>query len=174
MMRLRTALRIVGLIVALALALLATVSCGDGNDTEPTAGKAGAMEVTNAYARGVMDSGAVYFTMKNTGDTDDTLIGVSTEAAGKAALHETVAGEEATMKMQPVAEIEILARREATLEPGGYHVMLMDLKAPLEEGDTIELVLTFQQAGAVIIQAPVISFAEPGDGMDVEMDNGMD
>ncbi len=164
----------VGLIGALALALLATVNCGGGNGPGATAGKAGAMEVTNAYARGVMDGGAVYFSMKNTGDTDDALIGVSTEAAGKAALHETVTGEGTTMKMQPVAEIEIPARGEATLEPGGYHVMLMDLKEPLEEGGTIELVLTFQQAGSVIIQAPVITFAEPDDGMDGEMDNGMD
>ncbi len=160
------ALRSVVLMSALVLTLLVTASCGDDDNTAASVAKAGAMEVANAYAHGVMDGGAVYFTMKNTGDTDDTLIGATAEAAGNAALHETVAGEGTTMRMQPIDEIEIPAGGIVTLEPGGYHVMLMDLIEPLTTGDTVEVRLTFQQAGSVSIQATATSFSEPDDGME--------
>ncbi|OGO51352.1 MAG: hypothetical protein A2148_10650 [Chloroflexi bacterium RBG_16_68_14] len=143
---------------AFVLALLAAASCG-GDDTGPVAGKVGALEVTDAYARGVMDDVAVYFTVKNTGDTDDALVEASAEVAGMATLHETVT-EGVNVRMPPVAEIEIPAQEEITLQPGGYHVMLMDLERPLKEGDSIEVRLTFRQAGTATIQVPVVPYAE--------------
>lgn len=172
MMKRRTALWIAGLIAMHALAPLTTMSCG-ADETDNTVGKVGTLEVTDAYARGVMDGGAVYFTVKNTGDTDDALTSVSPDVARKAGLHRTVI-EGTTMKMQPVAEIAIPAKGETILEPGGYHVMLMDLKEPLEEGDTIDLVLTFQEAGSISIQAPVTPYADSDDGMDDGIDDAMD
>lgn len=164
MMRRRTALWIAGLIGTLVLTLLVSVSCGDDEDTAGTAAKVGALEITNAYARGVMDRGAVYFTVKNTGDEDDALTAASTDVAEEAQLH-TVVTEGVTARMQPVAEIEIPAKGETTLQPGGYHVMLMDPEEPLEEGDTIEVELTFEKAGSVSIRATVVSYEESDDGM---------
>ena len=159
MMRRLTALWIVGLIGTLVLALLVTVSCGDDDDTGATVGKIGALEVTDAGARAVLNGGAAYFTVKNTGDTDDALVDASSDVARKVELHEVVTVE-GMHKMQPVAEIAIPAKGEAILQPGGYHVMLLDLEETLEVGDTITLTLTFKEAGSLDIQAGVVPYAE--------------
>jgi len=158
-MRQPTALWIVGLIGTVVLTLLATASCANEDDTGTAAGKVGNLEVTDAYARGVMDGVAVYFTVKNTGDTDDALIEVSTEVAGMAMLHESVT-EGVSVRMQAVPEIEVPAQGETTLQPGGHHVMLTDLTVTLNAGDSVELQLVFRQAGTVSIQVPVVPYAE--------------
>ena len=59
------------------------------------------------------------------------------------------------MTMQPVDSIELPAGEEVALEPGGYHIMLLDLVAPLEVGDTFDIVLTFENAGEVTVTAEV-------------------
>ena len=59
------------------------------------------------------------------------------------------------MTMQPVDSIELPAGEEVSLEPGGYHIMLLDLVAPLEVGDTFEITLTFENAGEVTVTAEV-------------------
>ena len=59
------------------------------------------------------------------------------------------------MSMQEVAAIEVPAGGEVALEPGGYHVMLLDLAAPLADGETVELTLEFEQAGTVTATAEV-------------------
>ena len=59
------------------------------------------------------------------------------------------------MTMQPVDSIELPAGEEVALEPGGYHIMLLDLVAPLEVGDTFEITLTFENAGEVTVTAEV-------------------
>jgi copper(I)-binding protein len=59
------------------------------------------------------------------------------------------------MTMQEVDEIPVPAGETVSLEPGGYHVMLLDLVAPLEAGDTIEVTLTFAEAGEVVVEAEV-------------------
>ena len=59
------------------------------------------------------------------------------------------------MMMRPVDRVEIAAGSRAEFEPGGYHVMLLDLAAPLELGSTFEIVLTFEKAGDVTVTAEV-------------------
>jgi len=59
------------------------------------------------------------------------------------------------MTMREVAGIDIPAGGSVSLEPGGYHVMLLDLKAPLTEGETVSITLTFEDAGTVVVEAPV-------------------
>jgi copper(I)-binding protein len=156
---------------ALVLTLAAAVSCGGDEDTGTEAVKVGDLEITDAYARVVMDGGAAYFTIKNTGSADDALVGAASDVAGKVALHESV-GDGTTMTMRPVEEIAIPAGGEAILEPGGYHVMLTDLKQPLEEGDTFKVTLTFKEAGSVDMDVTVRAFTESDDGMDGTMESG--
>lgn len=60
-----------------------------------------------------------------------------------------------TMSMQPVDGIEVPAGEEVVLEPGGYHVMLLELAEPLEEGETFELTLTFAEAGEQTVTVEV-------------------
>ena len=59
------------------------------------------------------------------------------------------------MQMVPVDEIPVPAGETVALEPGGYHIMLLDLAAPLEVGDTIEVTLTFETAGEMVLEAEV-------------------
>lgn len=63
------------------------------------------------------------------------------------------------MKMQQVMEIELPAGTSVALEPGGLHIMLIGLVNPLETGDTIEITLTFQNGGEVVVSVPVLDEA---------------
>ena len=59
------------------------------------------------------------------------------------------------MTMQEVSSIEIPAGGSVQLKPGGYHIMLMELAAPLKKGETVAITLTFEKAGTQTVQAPV-------------------
>lgn len=79
------------------------------------------------------------------GDTSTTMMGGSdTTMAGS--------GE---MMMRPVESIELPAGEAVALEPGGYHVMLIDLVAPLEVGSTVQITLEFEQADSMTVDVPV-------------------
>ena len=79
---------------------------------------------------------------------------MSTPAAKMAGLHET-RQVDGVMKMQHVDGIDIPANGTLEMKPGGYHIMLMGLNAPLKEGDEIDLTLTFEKAGEVKVKAKV-------------------
>jgi len=121
-------------------------------------------------------AGAAYMIIHNSTDADDALVGVSSPAAESVELHLSSMDEEGMMSMNQVDEIPILAHADAVLEPGGYHVMLIDLVAPLEEGAEVELDLEFMTADPQTVTAPVMAAAPMMAGMDMdhEMDQGMD
>jgi copper(I)-binding protein len=83
----------------------------------------------------------------------ETLTGVTSPAAGSVEMHRT-----STMSgmtgMEPVSAIHIPAGGTVTLEPGGFHLMLMSPK-PIQVGQTVDLVLTFEKAGAMTVKAEV-------------------
>jgi copper(I)-binding protein len=62
---------------------------------------------------------------------------------------------EGEMTMRPVDGIDIPAEGTVTLEPGGYHVMLIDLAKPLAAGETFDLTLTFENAGEQVVTVTV-------------------
>ena len=150
---------------------------------EPTDG---ALEVSGAWARtspAVATAGAVYLEIANGTNTDDALVEASVDAgvAATVELHETAeadtdggamgGGDMGTdgststsmgapmMEMKPVEEIPVPAGETVALEPGGFHIMLLDLAEPLEVGDTLELTLTFAEAGDVAVAAEVRDLA---------------
>jgi copper(I)-binding protein len=88
-------------------------------------------------------------------DDGDRLVSASTNIAETAELHETTA-EDGSMAMQQVDGIEIPAGGEAVLEPGGFHVMLVDVTEELAEGDTVDLTLVFENAGEQAVSAEVV------------------
>ena len=93
-------------------------------------------------------TGAVFFTIDNAGNTTDRLLRASTPVAAGVAVHQMAqAGGMMTMRAVPSLEIRPGARLE--LGPGGYHLMLIDLKQPLKTGDRFPLVLTFEHTGTV-------------------------
>ena len=105
-------------------------------------------------------SGAVYLTLRSS--TDDRLLAVATPAAAQAEPHEMKMVNN-IMQMRPLAEgLALPAGQDVTLRPGGYHIMLEGLKAPLTEGDTVALHLTFQKAPPLDVQAKVLSIGASG------------
>ena len=70
-------------------------------------------------------------------------------------LHETTTGDDGMTGMHHTASIAIPANGMVALEPGGYHVMLEGLKRALVADDTVQLVLTFEQAGPITVDARV-------------------
>jgi copper(I)-binding protein len=139
----------------LALALLAII--GGFAPAWAQDARIGELGVSQPWARasiGKAKNGAAYMTIANDGATSDRLIGVSSPVAKKAALHtHEMQGE--VMKMRRVAAIEVGPGQSAVLKPGGLHVMLMGLKAPLAEGASFPLTLSFEKAGALDIRVEV-------------------
>ena len=76
------------------------------------------------------------------------LVGASTPVAGTAEVHE-MKMEGDVMKMRAVPRLDLPAGRTTELKPGGYHIMLMDLKQPLTAGSKVPLTLTFRDANGV-------------------------
>jgi copper(I)-binding protein len=104
-------------------------------------------QIDHPWARasaGAATTGAAYLTITGTGAAD-RLTGVSTPAAATAEIHESMA-DMGTMKMRPVPGLTLAPGKPVKLGPGGYHVMLTGLKAPLKQGDSFPLTLTFEHA----------------------------
>ena len=119
--------------------------------------RTGEIHIMQAWARataGRVPNGVAYMMLKNKGSEPDRLIGASSPVAKRAGLH-TSRMEGGMMKMVPVTAIEVGPGGSAMLKPGGLHVMLMGLKAPLKEGETFPLTLTFERSGAVTIDVAV-------------------
>lgn len=81
--------------------------------------------------------------MRLTADKNARLVSASSPVAGVVEIHE-MAMVDNVMKMRQIPGLDLPAGRTTDLKPGGYHVMLMDLKAPLKDGDTVELNLVVE------------------------------
>ena len=139
-----------------ALAILAAcllAACGDGDD-------ASAIEVSNARARfTTTDVGAIYLDIRSTG-AGDRLVAASADLAAEVQVHEVVR-EGGSSRMRPVADgIAIAAGGRVSLEPGGYHLMLLGVAEVPDAGDTFELTLQFERAGRVAVTVTVEAFGE--------------
>jgi periplasmic copper chaperone A len=106
--------------------------------------------VTDAWARAtVQGQQATGAFMKITAKDNAKLVGVSSPVAGVAEVHEMKMDKD-VMKMAALPNgLDLPAGKAVELKPGGYHVMLMDLKAPLSKDSTIPLTLIVQDAKGV-------------------------
>ncbi len=112
--------------------------------------------VTNAWSRATPPgaaTAAAYMTL--TSPTGDRLIGIATPAAKDAQVHEmTMNG--GVMRMREITRgLELPPGKPVTLAPGGNHVMLVGLAAPLKQGQTLPLDLTFERAGKIHVDATI-------------------
>jgi periplasmic copper chaperone A len=98
--------------------------------------------------------GGAYLEIKAAAGTGDRLVAVKSPAAGAAELHNHIM-ENGIARMRRVDAIAVPAGKSVTLKPGGYHLMLTDLKAPLKEGDLLKLTLVFEKAGEIEVEATV-------------------
>ena len=98
--------------------------------------------------------GVVYFTLRNQGPDMDRLLAIDLPDGGQAQMHDSQM-QDGVMRMRPADAVLIPAGGELVLQPGGMHVMLMDLPGPLIEGDGLKLILRFEAAGPVEMEAAV-------------------
>jgi hypothetical protein len=127
----------------------------------------GSLQITQPWARATPKgaaSGAAYMTVKNTGAKPVRLSCVSSDSAAKCEIHEmSMTG--GVMRMRPVeGGLEIKAGQTVTLQPGGFHMMLTGLKAPLQEGKMLEATLRTDGGGAAQVEFPIAAIGAPGPG----------
>lgn len=114
--------------------------------------KLGPLRIDHPYATPTpagAKTGAAYLrTLRNTGDQADRLVGASTPAARAVEIHRSVVDAQNVMRMRAIDGIDLPPQAELKLRHGGeYHLMLIDLKAPLKEGDRFAMTLRFEKAG---------------------------
>jgi len=122
--------------------------------------------LTGAWARaspGNAANGAAYLTVSNRGAAVERLVAAASPVAARVELHEMVM-EGGMMRMHGVPAIELAPGQSVTLAPGGLHVMLIGLAQPLAEGSMIALTLTFERAGAMTLEVPVLEAGSRGPG----------
>ena len=108
-----------------------------------------------AMPPGAPASGA-YVTLVNHSDQERFLVGVESDSAETVEIHVSeMQGE--TMVMRPVTQISVPAHGQATLKPGGYHIMMIGLTAPLKAGDQAEFTLLMKNGERIPMLAPVLS-----------------
>lgn len=117
----------------------------------------GPLEIDTPWARasiGTARPGAAYVTIRNTGTQPERLVGIETPIAARPQVHAMVE-EDGVMKMRVAGPVEIPPHGRVALEPGGLHIMLMELQAPLEEGASFPLTLVFERAGKITVTVPI-------------------
>ncbi len=116
--------------------------------------KAGAIEIGHPWSRATPGGAAVaagYLILKNQGDAADRLVSASAEIAGRTEIHEVTMAD-GVMQMRPLPDgVPVPAHGEAVLKPGGMHLMFLELKRPLKEGESFPGTLNFEHAGSVAV-----------------------
>lgn len=97
---------------------------------------------------------AAYFTIENPTDQADVLIGANSDIAAATEMHTTVSNN-GVIEMKPQPQVEVPARSQVKFEPGGLHIMFVNLTRELKPGDSFPLTLRFQQRGEIQIQVTV-------------------
>ncbi len=141
----------------------------------------GDIAVTGAWIREPAEgqtASAAYATITNNGDADVTLVSASVPFDATVEIHETITDADGQMQMQEVPEgFVIPAGGSFTLEPGGAHIMMIDID-PADFTGTIELTMVFDDGTEVVVGAPVQSLSGAdsdmgSDDMTGDMDNDM-
>jgi copper(I)-binding protein len=127
----------------------------------------GSIHISQPWARATpkgASSAAAYMTITNNGKTPDRVTCVLSDAAAECQIH-TMTMDNGVMMMRPVeGGLEIKPGETVTLKPASLHVMLLNLKHPLEQGNTVKTTLKFENAGTLDVDYPIaaIGAAAPG------------
>lgn len=126
---------------------------------------AGDIRIDHPWTRaaGANANGAGFMTLRNAGAQPDRLLSATTPAARVVELH-THLREGDVMRMRPVQDIPVPAGGSVELRPGGLHLMLIGLAAPLQQGGRVPLTLRFERAGEVQVELSVESAGARGAG----------
>jgi len=128
--------------------------------------KLGSLEIGHPWARATpptAPTGGGFLTITNKGTAADRLVSASSPAAASVQVHE-MKMEGNVMRMRELANgLEIAPGATVTLAPGGLHMMMMGLKAPLKQGEKVPLTLVFEKAGTIDVEIAVEAMgATPG------------
>ena len=99
-------------------------------------------------------TGAAYLTLLNNGTTADRLLGVTTPLADKVEFHKETE-ENGVSRMREVPSVEVQPGAKVTFKPGEMHMMMVGLRQPLKEGQTLPLTLQFEKAGSIPVTASI-------------------
>lgn len=134
------------------------------------------VKVEDAWVRGTVSTQkATGAFMRLTPSANARLVEAQSPVAGVVEIHE-MAMEKDVMKMRQIPGLDLAAGRTMELKPGGYHVMLMDLKQPLKAGESVAITLVFEDAAkkrfTQEIKAPVTALG--GGNAPMPMQHGME
>jgi len=140
-------------------AALALAACEPAPDAETAEAPVTDLAIEDAWARPADTSGvdrsAAYFTLRNGTAEPVRLVGARADVARVAEIHQSFE-EDGVMRMRPVVDgVEVAPGEAVAFEPGGYHIMLIDLQRPLVEGDRFPMTLTFDGADEQTVEAEV-------------------
>jgi copper(I)-binding protein len=136
----------------LTASLLLLASCGRSGSPD--------IQILNAWARETVSGQhgtAAYVTLVNQGSGDDRLIGVSAAPPVTASLHETATINGVSSMRELSDGLDVPAGDRVALKPGGAHVMISGLTAPLHQGGSLKLTLRFQRSGDRAVDFEVAS-----------------
>ena len=147
-------------VVALALGLIASAAGAHESSKD--------LKISNAWARTSpleASNGAVYLTIANRGNEANALVGAKVPAsiAMETQIHETKVDASGTMAMSEVEQIDLPEGKTVMLKPGGYHIMLMQLSKPLEQGQKFKVTLQFESGKNKRVTATVKGAAASSD-----------
>jgi periplasmic copper chaperone A len=149
------------------LACAALLSCLALSVTHAEDPVAASIVVTQAWSRATPGGSKVaggYLTIENNGLAVDKLISASTDAAKKIEIHE-MAVTDGVMTMGPVeVGLPIEPGRTVKFAPGGLHLMIIGLAAPLVRGDKVPVMLKFEKAGEIAVSFDVRAMGAPAPG----------
>lgn len=132
-----------------------------GSDTY----KIGDLVVASPWTRatpGGAKIGGGYLKITNNGAAADRLLGATSGIADHVEIHE-MSMTDGVMKMRPLTDgLEIKPGESVELKPGGFHMMFMDLKQPLKQGDTLKATLKFEKAGTLDVNFSVNALGATG------------
>lgn len=168
----RTPLAALAATAALLLALTGCAGTATAETSATTAPEADSITVEDAWVK-TAEKGmsAAFGTIENTGDTDVVIVGASTAASPMIELHETVEDDSGAMVMrQKEGGFVIPAGDHLHLEPGGNHIMLMDLADPIVAGDEVTFTLEFEDGSTLEFTAPGKDYEGANESYEGDMD----
>lgn len=140
-------------LVFILLALFLAACAPTANSGSPT----GKVSIKDAWARPAKagTTSAIYFVVENPSGQADAMLSVKCDAAMMAEMHMTKTDASGKSSMMKQESVPVPANGQAKFEPGGLHIMLMNLKQDLTAGQKLSFTLTFEKAGEVQVEATV-------------------
>ena len=111
----------------------------------------GDLQIEKPWARATVPGAAVgggYLVIRNRSPVADRLVGVTSPVSARVEMHE-MAMDKDVMRMREVKGVDVPAKGSVQFKPGGYHLMFMELKAQLKQGEKVPVTLRFEKAGEV-------------------------